>query len=199
MLHHVLEPILAAALTTQSVVPDLWDEGVVALARMPIGISDVEARIDLIDGPKIEITYDLRGVGTVTLAVEHDESGSGLGLVLVGDETLAEFVFTDGIVDGKSVNLAHLAPQQAQAMAASMVQIWEREEVSRRVCAAALESRGLGCWIAGKVSGSVSGVLVAGSCQVAVPLPGVCELVGVEVYSKVSGYIEDKCDKAQNG
>ncbi|MDC0670461.1 hypothetical protein [Nannocystis radixulma] len=175
-------------------VPPAIDDFVASL-EAPVPLESISA--DVADGI-LEIDYDVRGVGDVSVAVHTEDEGSGRGLVTVGDAIVAEIGFVDGALAWQTSDLSTLTPPQAHAVAASLVQVWHEDVVTEALSAATVESRDLKCAVAGGIAGATASILVGGTCGIITKKLKFCGNAGTAAYWKVSGYISDKCNGAQN-
>lgn len=160
-----------------------------ASLQAPVSLEDVA--VDVADN-ELEISFNLREVGHVSVAAHAEDDGSGRGRVTVGGAVVAEVGFVHGAVAWEESDFSELSPAQAQAVAASLMQIWHEDAVT-----AALDSRDLKCWWAGKITGATIGVAVFSGCGLVSKNPK-CYGWGIGVGSSVAGYITDKCNGAQN-
>lgn len=160
-----------------------------ASLQAPVSLEDVA--VDVADD-ELEINFRLRDVGRVAVAVYAEDDGSGRGLVTVGGAVVVEVGFVDGAVAWEESDFSGLSPAQAQAVAASVVQVWQDDAVT-----AALVRWSLKCTWAGQIAGSTIGVAVFAGCGLITKSPG-CYGHGFAVQSVVAGYITDKCNGAQN-
>jgi hypothetical protein len=153
--------------------------------------------VDVADGD-LEIAFDLRGVGHVSVAVYTEDEDAGRGLVTVGDAIVAEIGFVDGAVAWQTSDLSTLTPPQLHAVAASIVQVWHEDAVTEALSAATADVRDLKCNVAGGIAGATASILVGGTCGIIVKKLKLCGNAGTAAYWKVSGYISDKCNGVQN-
>ena len=168
------------------------DDFVAGLQAAPVPFENVKVLLDVNDEISLEVSYDLLEVGHVSITVHGEDDGSGHGLVRVGDTVVAEVELVDGAVVWEATDSSTLSPAQAHAAAASIMQVWHEDAVT-----AALDSRGLKCWWAGKIAGATIGVAVFGGCGLVTKSPS-CYGHGVGVGYGVAGYITAKCNGAQN-
>ncbi|MDC0669335.1 hypothetical protein [Nannocystis radixulma] len=157
--------------------------------QAPVSLEDVA--VDVADD-ELEISFRLREVGPVSVALRAEDDGSGRGLVTVGGAVVAEVGFVDGAVAWQECEFAGLSSVQAQAVAASVVQVWQDDAVM-----AALDRWSLKCTWAGQIAESTIGVAVFAGCGLVTKSPK-CYGHGFAVQSVVAGYITDKCNGAQN-
>lgn len=160
------------------------------VSQAPVSLEDVA--VDVADDD-FEISFSLREVGVVTVVMYVEDDGFGRGRVTVGGVVVAEVGFVDGAVAWEESDFSKLSPAQAQAVAASVVQVWLEDAVT----AALLDRWSLKCIWAGQIAGSTIGVAVFAGCGLVTKSPG-CYGWGTAVGSGVAGYITDKCNGAQN-
>lgn len=172
-------------------VPPATADEFVARLQAPVALENIRA--DAADG-HLEISFSLREVGDVFVAVYAEDEDSGRGLVTVGDAVVTEIGFVDGAVAWEASDFSALSPAQAHAVVASLLQVWHEEAVMN----ALLEDRDLKCTLVGKIAGATIGVAVFSGCGLVMKSPK-CIGYGYGALHSVSGYISDKCNGAQNG
>ncbi|MBZ5710107.1 hypothetical protein [Nannocystis pusilla] len=158
-----------------------------------MALENLEVSLDLSDGVRLEIAYELPAVGLVSLDVSGEEDGPGYGAVMLGDAVLAEVWFRDGHLAAEATDLAGLEPAQALAVAASVAQVWQEANFTGTFD----DSRDLKCTVAGGIAGATAATLVGGSCFLLTKKKQ-CGSAGTFVAQKVFGWITDKCNGAQN-
>ncbi|MDC0716625.1 hypothetical protein [Nannocystis bainbridge] len=80
----------------------------------------------------------------MSIAVNTDDDGSGVGLVTVDEAVVAELRFAEGSAAWETADFSALGPAQAQAVAASIVQVWHEDAVIEAALIGA--ARGVGSW-----------------------------------------------------
>ena len=161
-----------------------------ASLQAPVALEDLA--VDVADN-ELEISFGLRQVGHVSVAVYAEGDGSGRSLVTVGGAVVAEVGFVNGAVAWEESDFSELSPAQAQALTASLMQVWHAHAVT----AALPNARDLKCTWAGKIAGATIGVAVFAGCGVVTKSPG-CYGHGIGAGYGVARYITDKCNGAQN-
>lgn len=127
--------------------------------QAPITLENLRA--DAEDG-YLEISYDLRGVGAVSVAVYSEDEDSGRGHVTVGEAVMVEVGFVDGALAWEWADFAGLGATQAHDVAASVVQVWQEDMLTDALGAASRDGK---CDVAGKIAGASTATLVgAGAC-----------------------------------
>lgn len=188
-MHHTTVAVLCLSLAAAPA-PATTAEEFFASLQAPVSLEDVA--VDVADN-QLEIGFSLREVGHVSVAVHAEDDGSGRGLVTVGGAVVAEVGLVDGAVAWEESDFSKLSPAQAQAVAASLLQVWHADAVT----AALLDSRDLKCSWAGKIAGATIGIAVFSGCGLVTKNPK-CYGWGFGAGSGVAGYITDKCNGAQN-
>lgn len=166
--------------------------------QAPVPLENVRVQMDVSDGINLEISYSLREIGHVSVAVHGEEDGSGRGLVTVGDAIVAEVEFVAGALVKESADLTSLRPAQAHAVAASVIQVWQEDVVTEALTTATFDARDLKCTVAGGIAGATAGILVAGTCSIFSKNLAKCGGYSGTAYGVVSHYVSAKCNKAQN-
>lgn len=78
--------VSAAHVDDSAPVPTTPDDFLAGL-EAPVPLENLRAVVDLSDGVNLEVNYNLRSVGAVSIALHTDDGGSGLGLVAVGERS----------------------------------------------------------------------------------------------------------------
>lgn len=191
--------MFAIATTTASMTPGA-DDFLASLKEMGVAHKDVAAAVDVNDGVDIEVSYNLRRVGAVSIAAHGDDDGSGHGQVVVGNHIVAEFKLARGTVSWKTVDFTSFRPKQAKAIAASVVQVWHEDVIAEALTGSteSSEARSLKCVIAGGIAGATAGILVGATCGIFIKNPVTCGKAGGGAYGYASFYVANKCSGAQN-
>ncbi|WAS95365.1 hypothetical protein [Nannocystis punicea] len=176
--------------------PAAADEFLVGL-QAPIPLKNVRARLEHDGGIELEIDYDLQDIGHVSVALHGAEDGSGLGVVTIANAVVGEVEFAGGEVVWERTDLSALEPAQAQVVGASILQVWDDEHVTEALGLVPPDDRDLKCSVASGLAGGTAAVMVASICGVFLKAPS-CLGAGYGTFHKVSGYIADKCNGAQN-
>ncbi|MBZ5713694.1 hypothetical protein [Nannocystis pusilla] len=184
-----------SAESAAAAVPPATVEDFVASLQAPVALDRVDVNVAAGD---LEIAFDLREVGHVSVAVYTEDEDAGRGLVTVGDAIVAEVGFVDGAVAWQTSDLSILTPPQLRAVAASIVQVWHEDVVTEALSAATVDGRDLKCTVAGGIAGATASILVSGTCGVITKMLKYCGTAGTAAFWKVSGYISDKCNGAQD-
>lgn len=185
-----LRPAHSRSLFHQTVTAPL-DDFFVSL-QAPVSLEDVRVLLDARDGIHLETSYNLREAGDVSIAVHGEDDGSGLGLVIVGDAIVAEVEFVDGALVREWFDLTDLRPDQAHAVAASVLQVWHEDTVTEALTAAMFDARDLKCTVAGGIAGASAGVMVMASCTIFLKNLTQCGGYSGTAYGVVSNYISNK-------
>lgn len=186
-----------SAASASSAVPTTPNEFSDSL-QAPVALENVRPVVELRDGIRLEVSYDLQEVGRVSIAVHTDDDGSGSGLVAVGEAVVAELRFTEGSVTREAADFSVLGSAQAHTVAASFVQIWHEDAVIEAFTVATVDDRDLKCKVAGALAGATAGVLVGASCGIFFKSPTGCGKAAGTAFGYASFYITDKCNGAQN-
>lgn len=197
----LIAAMFALATTTTPTTPSA-DDLLARLEAMPVVLAEVAAVVDLNDGVDLEVNFNLISVGAVTIAAHEDDDGSGHGLVLVGAATVAEFELAGDTIVWETVDLTGFRPEQVEAVAASILQVWREDEVAEALAAAPTEpteDRSLKCTAAAGIAGATAGILIGATCGIFIKNPVTCGKAGGSAYGAVSHYISNKCNGAQNG
>lgn len=152
------------------------------------------------DGVDLELSYNLARVGNVSIAVHGDDDGAGHGEVLLGAKVVAEFELAGDAVVWERVDFSGFRPDQVEAVAASVAQVWHENQVEDALAATIvepLEARDFKCSVAGAIAGATAGILVGGSCGILLKHPGCSKAAGT-AYGYASFYITNKCNAGQN-
>ncbi|WAS96486.1 hypothetical protein [Nannocystis punicea] len=188
-------PAAESAERPTALAPPATTDDFLARLEAPVALENIDA--DAADGA-LEIGFDLRGVRRVSLAMYTEGEGSGRGLVTVDDAIVAEVGFVDGAVAWQTIDLSTLTPPQAHAVAASIVQVWHEKVITEALSAATVDVRDLKCTVAGVIAGATASIILGGTCGILWKNIPMCGNAGTAAYWKVSGYIADKCNGAQN-
>jgi hypothetical protein len=172
-MHHTIAIYLAVAPA-----PAATAEEFVASLQAPVSFEELAVDLAAND---LEISFTLRELGQVSVAVHAEDDGDGRGLVTVGGAIMAEVGFVDGVVAWEEGDFSELSPEQAHAIAASVVQVWHEDAVT-----AALDRWSLKCTWAGQIAGATMGVAVFAGCGLISKNPS-CYGYGLGVQKVVGG------------
>ncbi|MCY0989916.1 hypothetical protein OV203_22445 [Nannocystis sp. ILAH1] len=192
--------LIAASLSTApaaSAAPTTPDEFLDSL-QTPVGLENVRPVVELGDGIRLEVSYDLQKVGRVSIAVHTDDDGSGVGLVAVGETVIAELRFAEGSTAWETADFSALNLAQVHGIAASIMQVWHEDAVIEAFTAATVDDRDLKCKVAGSLVGATAGILVGAGCGIFFKSPVGCGKAAGTAFGYASFYITDKCNGAQN-
>jgi len=167
-------------------------------------LSEVTAAIDMTEGVHIDVTYELEGVGHVTLAAYGELDGWATFILLVDDTTIFDFGGEmSELSEQMTFNgeyLATLEHEDGVSLFNSLVQVWTTAEVEQALTDAAevAPPRSVLCHVAGGLSGGAIGGAAGVGCWWFSKKIKACKNVGLSVGGYIFSYIKDKCEGAQN-
>ncbi|MFY0539814.1 hypothetical protein [Nannocystis pusilla] len=122
--------------------------------------------MELSEGIRLEVSYDLQEVGRVSIALHTDDDGSGVGIVAIGETVIAELRFAEGSPAWETADFSALDPAQVHAVVASIVQVWHEDAVLVAFTVATVDDRDFKCKVAGSLAGATAGILVGAGCGI---------------------------------